>query len=105
MRVKLRQDMLGPHPGYDYTKPLHENAVPFQIIKPAGTVLDGANTYVFMRNGEATPADEEAHAWWDKHVAAKAARELALSEIRKVQLALADAGDDDSDSDSEGDDE
>ena len=99
MRVKLRQDMLGPNPRYDWTKPQFEQAETYQVVKPAGSIIDGENAWIFMKNGEADPADEEAHAWWDKREADREARELATAEVRRVQMALA------ADDESEGEDD
>lgn len=101
MRVKLIVPCKGPNPRYDWTRTQAENMHPPEVDVPIGHVLDGPRVWIFMKNGQAEPEDDEAREWWEKHVGRMAQHQAAVAALRDEQAAKAaefdDEGDDDDD--------
>jgi len=103
--VKLLSDCAGPNPRYDWSKPANMQSEKPERMVPAGTVIDHPRAYLFMRNGQAEPEDDEAKDWWEKFTGRQLQREHAVAAIRAEQERRAAELADDEDEDTEGDDD
>lgn len=100
MRVKLIVPCKGPNKRYDWSKPANQqtHGGP-EVDVPIGTVLDHPRAWIFMKNGQAEPEDDEARAWWESYTGRVAARQAAVADIVAAQKAAADKFDDEGDED------
>lgn len=108
MRAKLIKDCYGPNPRWDWCKTQQQQPnTPCQIIKKAGTIIEGPKVWIHIADGIAEAADDEARAWVAKNDSKLAAHAVAVEDIRRAQLAaIGDADGEDEDEDElEGDDD